>query len=86
MNYDLELNKVISRIKEKNHKRVLIQLADGLKPEAKAIVDEIKKETQAEVLIYSGTCFGACDLPLGLQQLNIDLVVQFGHNRFVKEW
>ena len=86
MNYDLELNKVISKIKEKNSKRVLIQLADGLKPEAKTIADAIKKQTNAEVLIYSGSCFGGCDLPLGLKQLNIDLVVQFGHNRFIKEW
>ena len=54
MNYDLDLNKVISKIKENNYKKILIQLADGLKPEAKNIVDTIKKQTNTEVLIYSG--------------------------------
>jgi diphthamide biosynthesis enzyme Dph1/Dph2-like protein len=86
MNYDLKLNKVVEEIKANNHKKILIQLADGLKPEAKTIVDEIKKQTNAEVLIYSGSCFGGCDLPLGINQLNVDLVVQFGHNRFIKKW
>jgi diphthamide biosynthesis enzyme Dph1/Dph2-like protein len=86
MNYNLELNKVIEKIKEKNSERVLIQLADGLKPEAKNIADAIKKETRAEILIYSGSCYGGCDIPLGLKQLNIDLLIQFGHNQFIKEW
>lgn len=86
MNYDLELPRIIEEIKKNNYKRILIQLADGLKPEAKNIVDEVKKQTQAEVLIYSGSCYGGCDLPLGIQQLNIDLVVQVGHNKFIKQW
>ena len=43
-----------------------------------------KKETNAEVLIWLGDCFGACDQPFGLPQLGIDLTVQFGHNVFIK--
>jgi diphthamide biosynthesis enzyme Dph1/Dph2-like protein len=85
MNYDLETNKIIERIKEKNHKTILLQLADGLKPEAKNIADQITKETNAKVLIWLGACFGACDIPFGLQQLNVDLTVQFGHNVFIKD-
>jgi len=84
MNYDLEVPKIIETIKNNNSKRILLQLADGLKPEAKAIADEIKKETDAEVLIWIGSCYGACDIPLGLDSLKIDLVVQFGHNIFIK--
>jgi diphthamide biosynthesis enzyme Dph1/Dph2-like protein len=84
MNYNLETQKIIERIKEKNHKIILIQLADGLKPEAKNIADTIKKETNANVIIWLGACFGACDTPFGLPQLGIDLTVQFGHNVFIK--
>lgn len=83
--YNLELDKVISKIKEKKCKRILIQLPEGLKPKAKTIVDTIKKQTGSEVLIWLGNCYGACDIPLGLNQLNIDLLVQFGHNQFIKE-
>jgi diphthamide biosynthesis enzyme Dph1/Dph2-like protein len=84
MNYNLETTKIVERIKEKNHKVILLQLADGLKPEAQNLVDQIKKETSAEVLIWLGDCFGACDTPFGLAQLGIDLTVQFGHNVFIK--
>lgn len=83
-NYDLEIPKIIERIKEKNHKLVLIQLPDGLKPKAKEIADKIKQETQVEVLIWLGSCYGSCDIPLGLEKLNINLVVQIGHSIFNK--
>ena len=45
----------------------------------------VKKETPAQVFIWLGDCFGACDIPLGLQQFSIDLVIQWGHNTFIKE-
>ena len=85
MNYNLETAKIIERIKEKSHKIILLQLADGLKPEAKNIADTIEKETNATVLIWLGSCFGACDTPFGLPLLDIDLIVQFGHNVFIKD-
>ena len=83
--YDLEVNSLIERIKEKNHKTVLIQLADGLKPQSKEIEDKVRQETNAEVIIWFGSSFGACDTPFGLPQLGIDLVAHFGHNIFKKD-
>ncbi len=85
MLYNLELEKIIQKIKEKKAKNVLIQLPDGLKPEAETIVQEIQKKTDAHTFIWLGDCFGACDIPLGLQQFSIDLVIQWGHNTFIKE-
>ena len=85
--YDLELDKIVETIKEQNAKQVLIQMPDGLKTEAGKVVEHIEENTDAEVLIWLGSCFGACDLPLGLDILRIDLTVQFGHSRFwKKEW
>ena len=80
--YDLELNKIINQIKKQKAKIVLLQFPDGLKPYATAVVDYLEKNTGAEFVIWLGTCFGACDVPVGLEklQLKIDLVVQFGHN------
>ncbi len=86
--YNLELDKVISEIKQRNAKQVLIQLPDGLKIRAAEIVDAIESQTDAEAFLWLTDCFGACDLPLGLDILKIDLMIQFGHNRYwkTKEW
>jgi diphthamide biosynthesis enzyme Dph1/Dph2-like protein len=80
--YELELNKVIDRVKQNSYKTVMIQLPDGLKPRAKEIVDTIRNETGAEVIVWMASCYGACDLPFGLDQLKVDLFIQWGHNRF----
>jgi diphthamide biosynthesis enzyme Dph1/Dph2-like protein len=82
--YNLELEKVIARIKKNNHKTVVIQLPDGLKPKAGEIVDAIRESTGAEVIIWMASCYGACDVPMGLEQLKADLIVQWGHNKFNK--
>ena len=77
MEYDLELEKVAKKIKSNKAKSVLIQLPDGLKPEATKIADFLEKQTKAEILIWQGTCFGACDIP---QDIDVDLIIQFGHS------
>lgn len=85
--FDLELDKVIEKIKEKDYKNIMIQLPDGLKPKAQEIVDRIEAQTNAKGYIWLTSCYGACDLPLGLNLIGIDLFVQWGHNRFhKKEW
>ena len=83
-NYNLELKRVISKIEEEKAKIVCIQLPDGLKPQADKIETEISTKTKAKVLIWLGSNFGACDIPLGLRRLNIDLVISWGHNQFHK--
>jgi 2-(3-amino-3-carboxypropyl)histidine synthase len=86
--YELELDRVIERVKKNKHKTVMIQLPDGLKPRAGEIVDTIRDKTGAEVIIWMASCYGACDLPHGLEQLKVDLFIQWGHNRFnrVEGW
>ncbi len=81
--YDLELEKLISEIKKIKAKRVLLQFPDGLKPHATAVVDFLQEKTNAEFLIWFGSCFGACDTPIGLENMKIDLVIQFGHNELM---
>ena len=84
MTYNLELQKVIKTINKQKAKLVCIQLPDGLKPNAKEIQEEIEKKTKATVLIWAGSCFGACDVPLQLKNLGIDLLIQWGHSEFKK--
>ena len=83
--YKLELNKLIQTINQQEAKQVLIQLPDGMKHKADQVADAIEEETSAMAFIWLGSCYGACDLPLGMDILNIDLVVQWGHNKFNKE-
>ncbi len=86
--YKLDEQKVIDFIKENKCKRVLLQLPDGLKVKTAEIVRKLESSTGAEVLVWFGSNFGACDLPLGVNALGVDVVVGFGHNKYVKavEW
>jgi|TARA_Y100000310_G_C20635398_1_gene790866 diphthamide biosynthesis enzyme Dph1/Dph2-like protein len=83
--YNLELNRVVKEINENKAKLVCLQLPDGLKAKANEIEAEITAKTSAKVMIWLGSCFGSCDLPLGLERLGVDLVISFGHNGFRKE-
>ena len=78
MEYDLELERVVKEIRASKAKTVCIQLPDGLKPEATKVVDLLRSKTMAEIFIWSGSCFGSCDIP----DLDVDLLVHFGHS----EW
>ena len=80
MEYDLELNNLVKEIKKDDAKLVCLQLPDGLKPKATEIVKELKSKVDCDFVIWSGSCWGACDTPLGLKDLKFDLLVQFGHS------
>jgi diphthamide biosynthesis enzyme Dph1/Dph2-like protein len=82
MYFDLDIDRAIREIKKKRAKFVCIQLPDGLKPRANKIQEELEGKTKADVIIWIGSCFGACDVPLGLDKLGVDLLVQWGHSEF----
>jgi len=90
--YDLEIPKIISEIKKVNAKTVLLQFPDGLKPYATSIVDYLRgnlgKKWNGELMIWLGSCFGACDIPVGIEKLKpkIDLLVQFGHSEMMPNY
>ena len=81
MEYDLELDKAAELINKEKAKNVCIQLPDGLKPKAGEIADFLKSKTKANIFIWAGSCFGACDIP-NLKKLKIDLLIQWGHSRW----
>ena len=77
MEYDLELDKAVSKIKEENAKRVLVQFPDGLKDKALEVVDYLEKHTDAEIFIWLESCWGNCDFP---DVKDVDLLIQWGHS------
>lgn len=83
MEIDLELSKAVDKVKKTQANKIIIQLPDGLKPRAEEIQKYIKEQTSTEVFIWAGSCFGACDIPQGLEKLGIDLLIQWGHSEWV---
>ncbi len=83
--YNIEIEKVIQEITKSvpKPKTICLQFPDGIKHLSKQVVDEIQEKTKVKCFIYFGTCYGACDIPLNLQN-KIDLLIQFGHSRFIK--
>ena len=80
MQYDLELEKAIKEIKKQKAKLVCIQLPDGLKQYANNIQQEIESKTNAKIIIWLASCYGACDTPRNLK--GVDLLIQWGHSRW----
>lgn len=80
--YDLEINRIVKTIGREKAKKILLQFPDGLKPYSDVIAREIENKLKngAEILIWFGSCFGACDVPLQAENLGVDLIVQFGHS------
>jgi 2-(3-amino-3-carboxypropyl)histidine synthase len=79
--YNLELEKAVEEIRKEHANIVVVQLPDGLKPKAKEIKEHLEKNTGAEIFLWGGSCFGACDTP-NLNSIKADLLIQFGHS----EW
>jgi len=77
MKYDLELDNAVDKIKKENAGTVCIQLPFGLRNKAVEIVSYLEKNTDTEVFIWLGSCFGACDFP----NLDVDLLIQWGHSK-----
>jgi 2-(3-amino-3-carboxypropyl)histidine synthase len=78
--YDIDLEKIVKTIKEKDYKRFVLQIPEGLKIHASKFVDFFEKETNATVMIYADPCFGACDLiDNKFNDLDVDFVIQIGH-------
>lgn len=77
--YDLELERIASCIKKEKAKIVCIQLPSGLKSKAGELQDFLQSETGAEIIIWGGSCFGACDIP-NLSGTKVDLLIQWGHS------
>ena len=75
------LNKIY-KIKEKKYDKVAIQFPDGFKLHALEISDFISEKSGAEVFIWGGSTYGACDVPTGLEKLGIKMIIQFGHAKF----
>ncbi len=81
--YDLEIEKTAEKIISEKANLVCIQLPEVLRTKAKEIVDELKRKTNAEFIIWLGSCYGACDIPIQVESLGVDLLIQWGHSEWL---
>ena len=82
--FDLEEAKLQEEIKKRGAKKVLLQLPEGLKPQALRLADTIEK-AGAKAIVSGDPCYGACDIPLcETEILGADLIVHYGHSEIVK--
>jgi len=81
---DFEEERVKQEILKLKAKRVLIQLPEGLKPEATRLVKIIEK-SGALPIISADPCYGACDLAtVEAESLGVDLIIHYGHSKLLK--
>jgi 2-(3-amino-3-carboxypropyl)histidine synthase len=82
--FDFEEERVKQEILKLGAKRVLIQLPEGLKPEAPRIANTIEK-LGVQPIISADPCYGACDLATAdAETLGVDMIIHYGHSKLAK--
>jgi len=83
MTLNFEKPKLIRELKKRKPKKVLVQLPEGIKQNSVEILETI--ESLGIEVIFSGeTVWGGCSIALQeAEALNVDLIVHFGHAKFI---
>jgi 2-(3-amino-3-carboxypropyl)histidine synthase len=82
--FDLEEERIKQEVTKLGAKRVLIQLPEGLKPEAPRLAKTVEK-TGALPIVSADPCYGACDLAtVEAESLGVDLIIHYGHTKLLK--
>lgn len=83
-NYELELEKAKRAVRDNEAERVLLHMPDGVKPQADEVIEKITTSVDHDfdILVWGGSCFGACDLPVEAENVGVDLLIHWGHSRW----
>ncbi len=83
--YKFDEEKLIQEIREKNPRRILLQLPEGLKKEGLRISNYITEKTASEVIISGEPLWGACDVAISeAKTLGCDMIIIYGHAPFTE--
>ena len=83
MTFNFEEEKLVKELKKLKPKKVLVQLPEGIKQNAIEIA-ELIESLGIEVIFSGETVWGGCSIALQeAEALNIDLIVHFGHAKFI---
>ena len=82
--FDFEEERIKQEILRLNAKCVLLQMPEGLKPQAPQLAKLVER-VGALPIISADPCYGACDLATSeAESLGADLIIHFGHARLLK--
>ena len=82
--FDFEEERIKQEIAKQGAKRVLLQLPEGLKPEAPRLAAIVEK-SGALAIISGDPCYGACDVAADeAERLGADLILHFGHAQMLR--
>jgi 2-(3-amino-3-carboxypropyl)histidine synthase len=80
--FNLEEETIIGEVSKRKCRRVLLQVPEGLRPNAFQLARLVESRTSAEAIISADPCYGSCDLALSeASALNADLIVHVGHSK-----
>tara|TARA_Y100000310_G_scaffold337716_1_gene425496 strand:- start:248 stop:1234 length:987 start_codon:yes stop_codon:yes gene_type:complete len=83
MTLDFEEEKLIRELKKRKPKKVLVQLPEGIKQNSVEI-SKVIESLGIEVIFSGETSWGGCSVALKeAEALNVDLIVHFGHAKFI---
>jgi 2-(3-amino-3-carboxypropyl)histidine synthase len=78
--YLIDIENATKTIKQQRYKTVAIQIPEGLKRNIFPLVEYLKKETDATILVSADACFGACDVVnYELKNMDVECVIHLGH-------
>ncbi len=89
MTLNFEKDKLISELNKRKPKKVLIQLAEGIKQNALEIFDiinklNIEKKLGIEVVFSGESAWGGCSVSIDeAKKVDADLIIHFGHAPFI---
>lgn len=86
MTLDFEKEKLVRELKKRKPKKVLVQLAEGIKQNSFELSKIIEETIPGIEVVFSGeTCWGACSVAVQeAEYLEADLIIHFGHAEFIK--
>lgn len=84
--YNLNIGKILAKIREIDARTVGLQFPEGLKMYATSVTRQIEEETGADVIISGDPCYGACDVSDSAMKGLVDLLVHFGHTPLPLEY
>src|SRR3990167_8090870 len=84
MALNFEITKLVRELKKRKPKKVLVQLAEGIKQNA-AEIAEVFERLGIQVIFSGETAWGGCSVALQeAEALKVDLIVHFGHAEFIE--
>ena len=80
--HDFQLEELVERIKENDHRLIALQVPEGLKMQALEMMDMIEGYSSAKVVLAADPCYGACDLVHDtMRMMGVELVAHMGHSQ-----